>query len=127
MKIILFDGVCNLCESSVNFIIKYDTQKHFFFVSQNSDKGKALLKKHSLENIDSLVLLIEGKSYIKSRAVFEIAKYFEGKWRYLAIFRFIPSFLSDGVYDVIAKNRYKIFGKKSHCMVPTPELKSRFL
>ena len=118
MNIILFDGVCNLCDFSVGFIIKRDAKANFQFASQESKIGKELIKKYYLEDIDSLVLVSHDRAYIYSDAALEIAKNLDGWYRYLSVFRFIPKVLRDIVYKIIANYRYRIFGKKDSCMMP---------
>lgn len=126
-NIILFDGVCNLCESSVQFIIKHDRQNYFHFASQSSELGQKLLKAYGLEQVDSIALITKEKAYIHSDAALEIAKNLDGWYKYLSVFRFIPKVLRDMLYKVVAKYRYKVFGKKDSCMMPSDTLKDRFL
>lgn len=128
-KIILFDGVCNLCNSSVNFIIDHDRKNIFRFASLQSDSGQVLLKKFGLNNVsfDSIILIDKEKYFTRSSAVLKIAKDFPGFWKLLYIFNIIPPAIRDLLYDIIAENRYKWFGKKDSCRVPTPELKEKFL
>lgn len=128
-KIILFDGVCNLCNSSVNFIIDHDRKNIFRFASLQSDSGQVLLKKFGLNNVsfDSIILIDKEKYFTRSSAVLKIAKDFPGFWKLLYIFIIIPPAIRDLLYDIIAENRYKWFGKKDSCRVPTPELKEKFL
>ena len=129
-KIILFDGVCNLCEASVQFVIKYDTKNVFRFVALQSDLGIAIVKHIGLEskNIDSIILYEPGIAYnYKSAAALEIAKNLGGFFHFGTIFRLIPNGLRNLLYDYIAKNRYLWYGKKESCLVPTIELKSKFL
>jgi len=127
--ILLFDGVCNLCNSSVNFIIDRDPKKHFKFAALQSEFGQTKLKElgFNQEEFDSLVLLSNGKVYRKSSAALRIAKKLKGLWPLLYIFIIIPPFIRHGVYDIIGKNRYKWFGKQDSCRMPTPELKQRFV
>ncbi|MBP9793990.1 MAG: DUF393 domain-containing protein [Flavobacterium sp.] len=128
-KIILFDGVCNLCNSSVQYIIKRDSKDVFRFVSLQSELGQEILQYLGIanRNIDSIVLYEPGRAYYyKSGAIIEIAK----EMPYLSwftIFRFVPTSLRDTLYDFIAKNRYKWYGKQESCMIPTTELKAKFL
>ncbi|WP_456424654.1 thiol-disulfide oxidoreductase DCC family protein [Lutibacter sp.] len=127
--IILFDGVCNLCNSSVNFIIKHDTKEQFLFASLQSDAAKEILLQFSTKKltVDS-IMLIEGKNiYEKSSAILQISKHLNSGYKVLYGFIIIPKFIRDWVYDIIAKNRYKWFGKKEKCMIPTPEIKNRFI
>ncbi|MGD8781490.1 MAG: thiol-disulfide oxidoreductase DCC family protein [Ignavibacteria bacterium] len=126
--VIFFDGVCNLCNASINFIIKHDYKKVFRYAPLQSEISKKLLKSSSIVNgIDSVVLLKNNEIFIKSDAAFEILKEFRPFWKMLLVFKLLPKFIRDHLYDYIAKNRYKWFGKKEECMVPTRELKSLFL
>lgn len=128
-KIILFDGVCNLCNSSVNFIIDHDKNNIFKFASLQSDAGQKLLNKFGLDtkDFDSIVLVENDEHYTRSGAVLRIVKSFPGFWKLLYAFIILPSPLRDFLYDMIADNRYKWFGKKDSCRIPTPELKEKFL
>jgi predicted DCC family thiol-disulfide oxidoreductase YuxK len=129
-KIILFDGVCNLCEASVQFVIKYDKKDVFRFVALQSDLGIAILKHIGLENknIDSVILYEPGFAYnYKSAAALEIAKNLGGFFHFGTVFKLIPNRLRNLLYDYIARNRYLWYGKKESCLVPTLELKSKFL
>lgn len=128
-KIILFDGVCNLCNSSVNFIIDHDKKNMFRFASLQSDSGQTLLKKFGLNNesFDSIILIDNEKYFTRSSAVLRIVKNFPGFWKLLYIFIIVPPAVRNLLYDIIAENRYKWFGKKDSCRVPTPELKEKFL
>jgi predicted DCC family thiol-disulfide oxidoreductase YuxK len=129
-KIILFDGVCNLCSTSVLHIIKYDKKDTFRLVSIQSEKGKAILNYLGIDTnkTDSIVLYVPKVAYYyKSEAVIEIAQEMGGFHSLLAIFSVLPTSLCDGIYDFIAKNRYQWFGKKDNCMIPTPELNEKFL
>lgn len=127
--IIFFDGICNLCNSSVNFIIKRDKRNKFKFAAFQSDIGKKLLEKHnySNKNFDTLVLLKDNTIHTKSTAALLISKELNSFWKLFYIFIIIPKFLRDYVYLYISLNRYKWFGKKDSCMLPSPEVKSRFL
>lgn len=128
-KIILFDGVCNLCNSSVLFVIKRDTKDHFRFAALQSEIGQSLAKKHQLDTtqVDSIVLIMKDKVFIKSSAALNISRYLKGAYPLLFLFIIIPSFIRNWVYDYVAKNRYRWYGKKDQCMIPTKELKSKFL
>ena len=129
MSIILFDGVCNLCNSSVNFVIDRDTENRFKFAALQSEPGQELLKKNNFpaDKADSVLLVQEGKVYQKSRAVLEIALKLGKGWQLLYVFIVIPGFLRNFFYDLIARNRYRLFGRKDTCRIPTPELKAKFL
>ena len=129
-KIILFDGLCNLCDATVQFIIKRDTKDVFRFVSLQSDLGRELLQKLPIEfQLTYSVFLYESEKvfFYKSQAVFEIVKSIGGIYYCLLIFKLLPNTITNAVYDFIAKNRYKWWGKKESCLVPTKELESKFL
>jgi predicted DCC family thiol-disulfide oxidoreductase YuxK len=127
--IILFDGVCNLCNGAVQFVIRHDPKGIFKLAALQSEAGQALLKKHQLdpEALHSIVLILDDKVYRQSRAALEIARRLSGAWPLLYVFIIVPYFLRDWIYDWIAANRYRWFGKQDACMIPTPELRSRFL
>ena len=126
--ILLFDGVCNLCNTSVQFIIERDEQEVFQFASLQSDTGQALLTKHGQQttNFDTIVLVTNDGFYTKSNAALRVAKELKGL-QWLWTFRFVPRFIRDGVYSLISRNRYRWFGKQDSCMMPRPEWKARFL
>ncbi|WP_416150546.1 thiol-disulfide oxidoreductase DCC family protein [Salipaludibacillus sp. HK11] len=127
--IILFDGVCNMCTGSVQFIIKRDAKQTFLFSSLQSEVGQELLRKHNVpKQIDSLVLIkANGRVFYKSSAALRIAGQLKGGWKLFAIFLVVPPFVRNPFYQIIAGNRYKWFGKKAECMLPTTEQKERFL
>jgi len=128
MMIIFFDGVCNLCNNSVQFIIKRDKKNKFKFASLQSSFAKNNLSKHiDVDKLESIVLLNEDKLYSKSTAALLIARELSGMWPMFYVFIIIPSFIRDWFYNVIAKNRYRIFGKKDSCMIPSPAFKEKFL
>jgi predicted DCC family thiol-disulfide oxidoreductase YuxK len=129
-KIILFDGVCNLCDKSVHFIIKHDKNDVFRFVALQSDLGKKIIKHIGINTTktDSIILYQPGMAYFyKAEAALKIAKELGGIYIVLSLFSVLPNSLSNLVYDWIAKNRYKWYGKKDECMIPSPELKAKFL
>jgi len=129
-KIILFDGVCNLCDSAVQFVIRHDKKDVFRFVALQSELGQNILKHIGINSkyIDSVILYEPGVAYYyKSAAAIEIAKKLGGFWHLGTLFRIIPTGITNQLYDYIAKNRYKWYGKKDSCMVPSPELESKFL
>ncbi|MGA8855162.1 MAG: thiol-disulfide oxidoreductase DCC family protein [Christiangramia sp.] len=129
-KIILFDGVCNLCDGAVQFIIKHDKKDVFRYASLQSDIGRKLVDERGLDpsELDSIMMIDPGVAYYrKSTAALEISRELSGGYSLLKNFLFIPESIRDGVYDFIANNRYKWFGKKEQCMIPTPELKAKFL
>lgn len=125
-NIILFDGVCNLCNSTVNFIMRHDKRRKFYFSSLQSDIGKHYQSLLS-EQVDSILYIREGKIHSKSNAALYIAKDLGFPWSLLFLFKFIPTFLRDRCYDLIAKYRYKWFGKHDLCRVPTEAERSRFI
>ena len=127
--IILFDGICNLCNSAVQFVINHDPNEQFLFASLQSEFGQQLLKEQQLpsQQFDSFILLQNEKVYTRSTAALKVARQIKGAWKSLYIFIIIPKFIRDAVYNWIARNRYKWFGKKDACMIPTPQLKARFL
>jgi predicted DCC family thiol-disulfide oxidoreductase YuxK len=129
-KIILFDGVCNLCDSAVQFVIEHDKKDVFRFASLQSEIGREIIKHIGIDikNIDSIVLYQPGIAYYyKSEAALEIAKNLGGVFPFATIFKILPTAFSNTIYDFVAKNRYKWYGKKESCMIPTAELKSKFL
>jgi predicted DCC family thiol-disulfide oxidoreductase YuxK len=129
-KIIIFDGICNLCNNSVLKVIKYDKKDSFMFVALQSKSGQDIINylKIDISKIDSIVLYEPGVAYdIKSTAVLKIMKDFGGFWFLTQIFEILPITIRDFFYDYIANNRYKWFGKEESCMIPTPELKTKFL
>ena len=128
-SIILFDGICNICNSSVNFIIKHDKKKQFLFASLQSDAAKEILLhfKRKKLNLDSILLIDNKNIHEKSTAALKISKHLSNGYQLLYHLIIIPLFIRDWLYDLIAKNRYKWFGKKENCMVPTFEIKNRFL
>jgi predicted DCC family thiol-disulfide oxidoreductase YuxK len=129
-KIILFDGVCNLCESSVLFVIKYDSKDQFRFVSLQSDLGRQIIAHIGIteKNIDSVVLYQPGVAYYyKSNAALQIARSLSGFFHLGTLFRIIPTGLRNILYDYVAQNRYRWYGRKDHCLLPSPELESKFL
>lgn len=129
-KLILFDGVCNLCNSSVQFIIKHDKKNRFLFAALQSGVGKNIIEAFDIDtNKTDSILLYSPKKGVeyKSTAALKIASHLGFPINVISIFIIIPAFIRNGVYDYIAKNRYKWYGKKESCWIPTPELKSKFL
>lgn len=129
-KIILFDGVCNLCNSAVQFVIQHDKNDIFRFVALQSELGQEILNYIGIDsaNIDSIILYEPGVAYYyKSSAAIQIAKHLGGFWHFGTVFKIIPNGIRNLLYDYVAKNRYKWYGKKESCMIPTPELKVKFL
>ena len=128
-KIILFDGVCNYCNDKINFIIKNDKQDVFRFVALQSETGQKIIKYLGIDSsIDSIILYEPGYAYfIKSEAVFRIIKHLSSAVKLLLIFNFIPTSIKNIFYDIIARNRYNWYGKKDSCMLPTEDVKRKFI
>ncbi len=128
-SIILFDGICNLCNGSVNFVIQRDQKDVFRFGALQEEPGLSLLKRYDIdtEHIDSIVLIEDGKAYVKSTAALRATRKLPGAWPLLYGFIIVPAFIRNWVYDFIARHRYKWYGKKDSCVIPTPELKRKFL
>lgn len=128
--LLLFDGVCNLCNGFVQTIIRHDKRALFRFSSLQSGTGARVLQYINATQgavPDSLILLYKGRLYTKSAAALKIASLLKGAWGILTLGYIFPRFFRDFIYDIVARNRYKWFGQQQECMVPTPELKSRFL
>ena len=127
--IILFDGVCNFCDSTVNFVIKRDRKNLLKFAVLQSSIAKELLKGQAMQanDLSSFIFIENKKVYSRSTAALRVCKYLNGIWPFMYGFIIIPKFIRDAVYNLIARNRYKWFGKKDACMIPTPENKERFL
>ena len=129
-QLILFDGICNLCNSSVQFVIKHDKKNHFLFAPLQGEIGKQIIKLYKIDTstIDSIILYIPEKGiFSKSTAALKISSKLSFPINLASIFLIIPVFIRNWVYDFIAKNRYKWFGKKESCMIPSTELKNKFL
>ena len=127
--IILFDGVCNYCNAIINFIIRQDKKKIFRFATLQSNFGQKFLKEKNLptETFETFLLLDKEKLYKKSVAALRLYNKLPWYWKWTQLFWIVPKFIRDWVYSIIAKNRYRWFGKRETCMVPTAELKERFL
>ena len=129
-KLILFDGVCNLCNRAVQYIIKRDKNDEFRYASLQSEIGQKLVAERQIDTseVDSIILIDPGVAYyVKSDAAIEIAKAIGGYWTVFTVFQWVPTRLLNIVYDLVARYRYRWFGKMDQCMIPTPELKSKFL
>jgi len=128
-KIVLFDGVCNLCNGFVRFIIRRDQNARISFAPIQSPFGQSLYKKFILpaENIDSVIYIVDNKHYLRSSAVLHILKELRGGWGLFYGLIIIPRFIRDFFYNLIARRRYIFFGKRETCMVPLPEIQNRFL
>ncbi|MBU0697326.1 MAG: DUF393 domain-containing protein [Bacteroidetes bacterium] len=126
--IILFDGVCNLCNGFVQKVIAADGKDYFRFASLQSKAAQDLLKNHpEFKELKTIIYLEEGNIYTRSTAALKISKHLTGAWPLLQTGYIFPTFLRDGIYNLIAKYRYQWFGKKDQCMIPTAELQSKFL
>ncbi|MFN8249329.1 MAG: thiol-disulfide oxidoreductase DCC family protein [Ferruginibacter sp.] len=127
--VILFDGVCNLCNASVNYVIKHDPEGLYRFASLQSSSGHIILQQYGIpvDDMQSFVLIQDNKAYTRSTAALLVVKRLTGPVKLLYGFIIVPPFIRNIVYDIIARYRYKWFGKKDACMVPTASLQSRFL
>jgi predicted DCC family thiol-disulfide oxidoreductase YuxK len=127
--LILFDGVCNFCNSAVNFVIKRDKKALIQFTPLQSEKGRLFKRQYGLPDDDmkSFIFIEEDKVYTRSTAALKVCRYLSGLWPLCYGFMIVPGFLRDAVYNWVAKNRYKWFGQRQECMIPTPEVKARFL
>jgi predicted DCC family thiol-disulfide oxidoreductase YuxK len=127
--VVLFDGVCNLCSGAVQFVVEHDPEGRFRFASLQSEVGQELLVEAGLptDDFDSFVLIEDGEVYTKSAGALRVARHLERPWSLLWTFRFLPRLFRDLGYDLVARYRYAVFGRKDQCLVPTPELRDRFL
>jgi predicted DCC family thiol-disulfide oxidoreductase YuxK len=128
-SLILFDGVCNLCDGFVQFVISRDKPGKFMFGSLQSEAAQRILQEFNLpaDELKTIVLIEDGKIFLRSKAVLKILEQLGGIYKIAKLFKLYPAFISDGVYNFISKHRYRFFGKKDSCMIPTPELQSRFI
>jgi predicted DCC family thiol-disulfide oxidoreductase YuxK len=125
--IVLFDGECNFCNNSVQFILKRDPKGYFNFATLQGKTGQDIVNKNQLNGMDGIILIENGKLYHKSTAALRICKHLKGAWKICYLFIVVPKPIRNMVYDYIAKNRYKWFGKRDSCMIPSPEIRNRFL
>lgn len=127
--VILFDGVCNFCNGAVNFTIKRDKRKTIKFAALQSNAGKAMLQQYGLpaNHLSSFILVENGKVFDRSTAALRVCRYLKGGWPLCYGLIIVPAFIRNAVYNFIAKNRYKWFGQKEECMVPSPDIRTRFL
>ena len=127
--IVLFDGVCNLCNGSVQFLLKRDPEGRFRFAALQSDAGRRLMAEHGLaaDTLSSVLLIEGGRVWHESSAALRIARHLPGAWKLLRVFAIVPRPLRDAAYRWIARNRYRWFGKRDECMVPRPGDRERFL
>ena len=127
--IVLYDGVCGFCNQSVQLILRHDRKGRFRFASLQSEVGQALLKRHGLatDDLDTFVLVEDGRAYVRSTGALRVARGMGGAWRLTAILSIVPRPVRDFFYDLFARNRYRMFGRLDACMLPPPEVRSRFL
>lgn len=125
----IFDGVCNFCDGAVNFIIAHDAKNYFKFAPLQSENGRKLAAEHGidLQKIDSVILIEGGEAYTESTAALKVARHMDGIWSLAYAFIIVPKFIRDYFYKLFAKNRYRLFGKKDACMLPSPEVRAKFL
>lgn len=127
--IVLFDGVCNFCNASVNFVIEHDKEGYFKFAPLQSEIGEELIAKHGIDTAqtDSIIVVEDEKAYAHSSAALRIAKHLDGIWSWSYAFIVVPKPIRDVFYKLFAKHRYRLFGRQDTCMMPTPEVRARFL
>ena len=127
--LVLFDGVCNLCNASVQFIIEHDPEGKIMFASLQSERGQAILQHlgMKMDDFDTFIFIEKGVAYTRSTGILKEIRYFRGLWSFLYVFIVIQRPIRDFFYNIVARNRYRWFGKKNECWLPTPELKMRFL
>jgi predicted DCC family thiol-disulfide oxidoreductase YuxK len=127
--IVLYDGLCGFCDRSVQFIIRHDRRARFRFAALQSDIGQALLRRYGLptEELDSVVLVEDGKAYRKSKAGLRIARRLDAPWPMFWPLSIVPGAVSNLFYDLVARNRYRLFGRYDACPIPSPEVRARFL
>ena len=128
-NVVIFDGVCNLCAHSVRFILNHEADQSLRFTPLQSQAGARLLRQFGFnpEDAKTFVLIADGRPFVKSDAAIRVSRHFRGIWRLFGVLRVIPRPIRDWAYDLIARNRYRWFGRTDTCMVPTPELRSRFV
>lgn len=127
--VVLFDGVCNFCNATINFVIEHDRAGYFKFAPLQSEIGERSMAEHGIDRIetDSVILVEDGKAYTHSDAALRIARRLDGIWSWAYAFRVVPRFIRDAAYRIFAKNRYRLFGRRDACMMPTPDVRARFL
>lgn len=129
LQIIIFDGHCNFCNGAVNFIIKRNSRNTFKFSPVQSDIARKLMLKHQVHEVgnDTFIFIKEDQCFLRTSAALEIVKDLDGPWFIFRMFTIVPPFIRDYFYNLLAKNRYRLFGKRSACMVPSQEIRNRFL
>jgi len=127
--VILFDGVCNLCNGSVRFALAHERGQVLRFASMQSPRGQELLRRYGLPLVEyeSFAFVEDGVAYLRSEGFLRVVRHFRRPWQWLAVMRILPRALRDWIYDCIARNRFRLFGRRATCMVPTPEVRDRFL
>ena len=127
--LVLYDGTCGLCDRSVQLILRHDRRGRFRFAALQSDTGRALLERHGLpvDALDTVVLVEDGRAWVKSRAALRIARKMDAPWPALRVLGLVPRPVADFFYDRLANNRYRLFGRVDACMLPPPEVRARFL
>jgi len=127
--IVLFDGVCKFCNASVNFVIEHDKAGYFKFAPLQSEIGEQLIAKHSINtaDTDSVIVVENDRAYTHSSAALKIAKRLDGLWSWASVLIIVPKPLRDLAYKLFARYRYRLFGRQDACMMPTPEIRARFL
>ncbi|MEC5423518.1 thiol-disulfide oxidoreductase DCC family protein [Virgibacillus sp. C22-A2] len=127
-NLVLFDGECNFCDRSVQFIIKRDKNARYKFASLQGDAGQEIIRQHQVPaEMDSLILVENNSCYYKSSAALRICRNLTGGWKLLSLLLLVPKPIRDYLYEIIARNRYKWFGKRDSCTLPSPEIRKRFL
>lgn len=129
VQIVVFDGICNLCHGGVNFIIEHDVTGEILFSAAQTPAGEELQALAGVDALDDETFLFidRGRVFVRAKAATRLFRYFSGGWRLLSVLHYLPAFLLDPLYRYVARNRYRWYGKKSSCMLPSPELESRFL
>lgn len=128
-NVIVFDGVCNFCSWAVQFVIERDPEGLFRFAPAQSEAGRRLLEQYGVdpEELETFLLVRDGKAYTRSDGAIAVASKFRGLWRLLGLVRILPGPFRDRCYSLFARNRYRLFGRKESCMIPTPDVRARFL
>lgn len=127
--VVIFDGVCNLCNGYIVFLMKHEKQPVLKFTPLQTEQAKKLLSKleHNPKAFNSVAFVYQNKIFYKSKAVFEIVRYLKRPYSWFGVFKILPLFITDGIYNLVANNRYRIFGRKKVCMTPDESMKGRFL
>lgn len=126
-KIIFFDGVCNMCNGVVDFVLRHEKHPEFQFATLQSNQATLLIDAHYQKDLSTIVVFDDGKTFTQSDAVFHILRFMKAPWSWLSIVRFFPRWIRDWAYRVVSKNRYTLFGKREVCRLPSKEERARFL